>query len=780
MIDTENFDQIVKWTEEDYGSFQSGSRNDFVFALASKCCHKGIDRQVALREITSRYKEKDFTYNEIRSSVDSAYKRNGNAKPIEEPKIFKPKISDFTTRDINPDEFEFWRQFQITPQVLAKNHCLAVDHYYIGTLRIESTPQNPVFCYKINNDTYKIYRPLDKKYKFSWYPENNKPAGWYFGLDHCRGDQEVFLTGGEKDVMTLSSQGKEAFTLNSETASMPQNLAEELKSRYKRIVVLYDSDSTGVKHSEKICEKFGFVRGILPAGVKDVSDLIRDGRSLEEIKYEEAKDINPAPQLQMDFYRIKWDKEGNISELKINFDKYDKILYSLGFRRYDVKNDYIFIKIQNQIIEQVTHTKIQDGFMSYLRNLPEKLDKSVTRQMLIEKFKSNPAAYFSENRFTFLSPDSEIIFNSDTKHEAFIYFKNGYVRCSPGKFELVDYKRLQGYIWKNQVIKRDFIMPEKQNLSLKDFGMYGEFIFNISGRKDDRWRSICSIIGYLLHSFTEGKLKAVVLTDSVISEIPDGRTGKTLFAKATGYIKNYCEINGKKFKSAKDFSYQTADLDTQILCLNDVKNSKQHPFDFQDVFNDITEGIEVEKKNKQPFRIFPKIIITTNRTLDIEGASAKDRSIEFEFSDHYSDKLGPNDEFGCWFFSNDWSIEEWSKFDTFMMWCICLYLKEGVIETPHINLNRRKLLDRTNSDFLEFMDEKMKNGEIKIGHEYSKKELHESFLEEYPDNKEINTWKLQNNFTKALKTWATYTPGISRNVTEKKSGSNRYIIFCGE
>lgn len=78
MIDVKEFDQIVKWTEKDYGTFQSGSRNEFVFALASKCCHKGIDKQAALHEITFRYKAKDFLEKEIRSSVESAYKRNGN------------------------------------------------------------------------------------------------------------------------------------------------------------------------------------------------------------------------------------------------------------------------------------------------------------------------------------------------------------------------------------------------------------------------------------------------------------------------------------------------------------------------------------------------------------------------------------------------------------------------------------------------------------------------------------------------------------------------------
>ena len=384
MSETARIDRLIEWNEKDHGTFSRGSRNDFIFNLAIKFNKEGIDKQTALSEIISRYKEKDFTDKEIITSIESAYKRNGHSKPFEKPKSFKPGISDFTTREINPVEFKYWQQYEITAEVLNRFNCLAVNHYYIGALRIESTPQNPIFCYKINNDSFKIYRPLDKKYKFSWYPENNKPAGWYFGLDHCSGDQEIFITGGEKDVMTLSSQGKEAFTLNSETASMPQDLAEKLKGRYKRIVVLYDSDSTGVKHSEKICEEFGFIRGILPAGVKDVSDLIRDGRSISEITFEhfdkkeiQEKDLEEPTLFKKveNFIRKSYELRYNEVSNEIEYKKLKEDSFEeLNINNLFIELEHNRIKISIQNLEAILRSDFVpkfNPFLEYFKSLPK-------------------------------------------------------------------------------------------------------------------------------------------------------------------------------------------------------------------------------------------------------------------------------------------------------------------------------------------------------------------------------------------------------------------------
>jgi len=285
MNNIEVFDRELEWTIKDVGSFQTGDRNNFVFTLASKLHKKGVDKNNALSEISNRFHSKDFTTQEIRSCVNSAYKGNGQAIEYK-PSAAAQKIQDIVTRPLNEAELAYWNQYKITPEILNKYQVLAVDGYVIGKHKETSEPLNPIFCYRLNKNTHKVYRPLRKEgeNKFMWL--GKKPENWFFGLEFCKGSQEVFITAGEKDVLTLTGQGKEAFTLNSETATMPANIAEKLKKQYQKIIVLYDNDATGIKGSRKMYEDFGFNRGILPEDIKDISDLIRAGRSMNEVEFE--------------------------------------------------------------------------------------------------------------------------------------------------------------------------------------------------------------------------------------------------------------------------------------------------------------------------------------------------------------------------------------------------------------------------------------------------------------------------------------------------------------
>jgi RecA-family ATPase len=196
------------------------------------------------------------------------------------------KTASISNRPFNDSEKTYWYQYGISAKILEFYKVSAVEYYQIGK-HYETTDQdNPIFCYDAGGGSYKIYRPFakDGQNKFSWV--GGKPEGWYFGLGFCKGHVQVYIAAGEKDVLTLICQGVEAFTLNSETAEMPESLAKQLNSQYKKVIVLYDNDKTGIDNSLKICKEFGFTRAILPENIKDVSDLIKAGRSFDEIQYE--------------------------------------------------------------------------------------------------------------------------------------------------------------------------------------------------------------------------------------------------------------------------------------------------------------------------------------------------------------------------------------------------------------------------------------------------------------------------------------------------------------
>lgn len=466
------------------------------------------------------------------------------------------------------------------------------------------------------------------------------------------------------------------------------------------------------------------------------------------------------------FWYSETDKDGKVKNWKIDHKKYVELVNFLGYRRFDQGNDFFFVRIKNKVIEEVTKHKIKDDVLDYIRKLPpDYLEKEgITHDDLLTKFYTSPAIYFSETKFSLLMPEHNLKLNEDTKDECYIYYENGFVVCTSGGYELKPYTMLNKYIWKNQIKERRF-------LEFDPDGMFSKFVFNISGKNQDRLKALKTLIGYNLHSFFETKLKAINLTDSTISEVPEGRTGKTLLGKGISHMKNLCEISGKDFDPTNKHKYQDCRLDTQIVFLNDIRKH----FRIENLFNDISDHITVDQKNLQPFIIKAKILISSNDTFRVEGGSAKDRLIEFELSEHYSRSYSPYNEFGQWFFT-EWSNTEWLSFDNFMVSCICDYLKFGVIEAENINLGKRKQIEHTNPDFVGWMDDMFESGELKPEFEYDKKILHNAFLESYPDFKEDRLLKQLRNFTNYMSTYAENSDFLSGSAQRRGNGK-QFIKF---
>ena len=457
-------------------------------------------------------------------------------------------------------------------------------------------------------------------------------------------------------------------------------------------------------------------------------------------------------------------KQGEL-KWKINHLNFIYFLRYRGFRRFDINDDFIFVKIKDHILEEIPIHRIQDEVIDYINSIKESDLEGITKEELLSKFVTSPAIFFNEKKLSILGIEKGLIFNSDSKEIGYIYYKNGFIRCSSDGYKLHDYKELEGYIFKNQIKNREF----KESTS---DGMFSKFIWNISGKNEKRFQSLQTLIGYLLHSFYETKMKAVNLTDSTISDNAEGRSGKTLLGRAIAHIKMVCEISGKDFDPTNKHKYSSVNLDTQIVFLNDLRKR----FDFESLFNDISDAITVDRKNLQPFTIRAKMLISSNDTFKIEGASAKDRVIEFELADHYNAEHSPETEFGCWFF-RDWNCEEWQMFDNFMCNCLSSFLKNGLIEADQINLDRRKLLNETNPDFVAFMNEKVEKGEFQLNKDYDKTQLHEEFLDNYSEYRFDNWLKRTGNFTKYLKTFAKYSDALKAESKERRSNGRSLIQF---
>ena len=173
---------------------------------------------------------------------------------------------------------------------------------------------------------------------------------------------------------------------------------------------------------------------------------------------------------------------------------------------------------------------------------------------------------------------------------------------------------------------------------------FSKFISNISEGDDVRKSSVESTIGFLLQGHKNaGYCPAIIIHDENDSEEPEGGTGKGLFVQGVSQLKKNVTIDGKSFFFERSFAYQLVSVDTQILTFDDVRKG----FEFERLFSIITEGITLEKKNKDaikiPFDNSPKVVITTNYAIQGSGNSYERRKWELEFYAHYSKAFTPLD-----------------------------------------------------------------------------------------------------------------------------------------
>lgn len=224
-------------------------------------------------------------YNDILSDIVDKLNITNNTKLVSSKQYIPPTETvigvvrqEFTDVDIN-----YWKQFNISINTLKKFNVNSIKYYLCnGIVKGIYKDENPMYAYKVY-DHFKIYRPLADKYT-KW--RNNLTDYDIQGYEQLpqKGDI-LFITKSMKDVMCLHEMGYPAVSPSSESTFLPKDILEQLKTRFKRIIILFDRDVAGVKRSRKLSRETGleaiFINKKFKA--KDVSDAVK-ANSFEEIK----------------------------------------------------------------------------------------------------------------------------------------------------------------------------------------------------------------------------------------------------------------------------------------------------------------------------------------------------------------------------------------------------------------------------------------------------------------------------------------------------------------
>ncbi|WP_026932791.1 primase-helicase family protein [Christiangramia echinicola] len=437
--------------------------------------------------------------------------------------------------------------------------------------------------------------------------------------------------------------------------------------------------------------------------------------------------MNTKVKIEVDFH---FKDDGAI---KINQGKLIDFLEAHGFLHLEIGKKSILVRNINNILYRVSKKDI----VELVRNT---LDVDETREVY-DTYAKSPGTYTGWNKLELLK-STQLIDDRDDDNMSRFYFANCYCEITENDIVEIPNEKLSHPIWQNRIIDRNYNEP-----ACKKPGQFEVFCNNISGNSPERFKAMKSFLGYLLHRNKErGEHKAVILYDEKmgVGGTANGRTGKTLLANALKQCRETEKFDGRYLKNEGNFKNQRINLTSDILVYDDLqKNIK-----FDIFYSMLTTGIEVEKKGQQSFYIedenAPKILITSNHYVNGDGGdSDKGRRYEFEIVNYYSLKFKPEHEFGNRFFGKKWPVEEWDKFYFFMFQCVQIYLSNGLIEVPDLNLTKSKILDNTSPEFLEFAEEYFELNSWLDKREYL--EFFQGFYPKYADlsSKQFTSWSKQ-------------------------------------
>lgn len=231
------------------------------------------------------YESLDIIANDF-GIIKSNIKKN-SGKIIKNPeKITDKQISkiQIEAQPFTELELKWWEKYGITSEILEKFNVYSCKHVFLNDQLCATSKQNcPIFGYfgghiKENGNKYELWRIyFPKRHDFRFMA--NWPAKKIQGYEYLpKKGNLLVITKAFKDVMTLYSLGISAIAPNSETVFLNKSILEDLKKRFKHIVVMFDNDYAGIVNMNKIKKEYPeLIYTWIPRkyGIKDISDYYR-------------------------------------------------------------------------------------------------------------------------------------------------------------------------------------------------------------------------------------------------------------------------------------------------------------------------------------------------------------------------------------------------------------------------------------------------------------------------------------------------------------------------
>lgn len=228
----------------------------------------------------------DLNFSSLMRKIQEDFNNEENIRFITKKRVSSDKGVKFNVkiRKWKKHDIDYWGQYGLEPDFLEKCFVFPIEKIFFeqidGTFDIVPA-EKYAYVYVENKDnktTLKIYQPYSKKYK--WLSNHNSSVIDLWFLLPEKGDL-LIITSSRKDAMTILRHSEiPSISLQGEHTELKESVANELKMRFKHIIVLYDNDFLSVSNvgrtsGKKMAQKHGFRQVEIPTifRCKDPSDL---------------------------------------------------------------------------------------------------------------------------------------------------------------------------------------------------------------------------------------------------------------------------------------------------------------------------------------------------------------------------------------------------------------------------------------------------------------------------------------------------------------------------
>lgn len=611
----------------------------------------------------------------------------------------------------------------LSKETLMKFGCGITDHYIDG-----QTVEALVIPYATGVQVYT--RGPNGKLIRMW--KGSDPKESFMGTSHLQKKRQLLITKSPREMMLLYQELGATFDVigicSGETEELSDKQKAYLKSicrNYNQVYVSFDRDTIPAEKiafgfAQKVCDATGTykreirllnIEALCGPGCKDLTDLIKANGTNWIEKLLKDKENN--------YSNYVWNSVTQNNRFWMRDERgklqIDEVRFARTMQRNGFKKSYMgdadkptLLRDENNILDTVSTHRMADYVVQNILdryspiidyNQTEDGRKPITsRQIRSVFFKYREKVLNSNITAIFRNEDPDVM--TDSASEAYLYYKNGVAQVSKKGINMKEYESMPGKVWRSQILQREF------NSSVPSGkGEFEQFVENVAGGDPDRIRSFKSVLGYLIHTYkNKSASPAIILVDEYSSSgHAEGGTGKGLFTQSIKNLRQQRYISGKNIATDSRFLFMDVQPGDQSIFFDDVKEE----FDFQALFNIITDDLQVEAKYKNrftiPFAESPKVVLATNSYIQGRGSSFRRRQFTLPFSNHYSDTFKPSDEFGHNLFE-DWSAKEWHNFDYFMIECVQLFLKDGLIRFSSGHYKHRELQQATSPDFADWAE----------------------------------------------------------------------------